>query len=251
MSDTDKPKVEVAFTPGKFADYYNDQPIVVVIDVLRATSAICAAFANGVSKIIPVASLDEAKAYQAQGYLVGAEREGKIVEGFSFGNSPYTYIDQDYSGKTIVLTTTNGTKAITVASEAPQVAIGSLVNLDALSNWLCEQNQSVLLLASGWKDKFNLEDTICAGAIAERLMGTGAFQADQDSTIAARYLYKQAEQNYFGFLKASSHRRRLRKLNLNRDVSYCLTPNQVDVVPVVQEGAIVPVVKGMGLGKVS
>ena len=165
--------IEVCFTPGEYEYFKDEYEIVVVIDVLRATSAICAAFHNGIKSIIPVATIEEAREYKAKGYLVGAERKGQIVEGFDFGNSPYSYMNEALRGKEVVLTTTNGTKALDVAKDADTVVVGSLNNLDALCEWLAEQDKNILCLCSGWQDKFNLEDTICAGAISEYLIGTG------------------------------------------------------------------------------
>ncbi|MES2629916.1 MAG: 2-phosphosulfolactate phosphatase [Bacteroidota bacterium] len=231
--------VEVCFTPNQFDQYYTGQKVVVVIDVLRATSAICTAFAHGVARIIPVATVEEAEDYLKKGYMVGAERNGEVVDGFTFGNSPYSYMGDKVKGQTIVLTTTNGTQAIHISRKAENVVIGSLINLKAICDWLLEKNEDVLILCSGWKDKFNLEDTICAGAIAEVLIGDGGFHYHEDTTVAARYLFKSAEQSYFGFLRASSHRKRLKKLNLNKDIIYSLTPNQVDNVPILKDGAIV------------
>jgi 2-phosphosulfolactate phosphatase len=141
-------------------------------------------------------------------------------------------------GKTVVLTTTNGTYAISKAAEMPVVVIGALVNLDILCHWLIEQHKDVLLLGSGWKEKFNLEDTICAGAIADQLIESRMFKADEDSTVAAKFLYRSARDNMFSFLRASSHRRRLRKLNLNEDVKYCLHPNTVNTIPILHKGVL-------------
>jgi 2-phosphosulfolactate phosphatase len=227
-----RPTVEVCFTPNLYPLHMGDAEIVVVIDVLRATSAICTAFQNGIDKVIPVSTVEEALEYKKKGYLVAAERKGQVVPGFEFGNSPYSYMGKDLNGKTLVITTTNGTKAFHTAEKAKQVVIGSLINLDAVSNYLMHQDKSVLLLASGWQNKFCLEDTICAGAIADHLINSGRFVSDQDSSIAAKYLYLSAKENYLGFLKSSSHRRRLKALNLNEDIKYCLTPNQTDVVPI-------------------
>ncbi len=138
--------VEVCFTPGEY-DYYKDEyEIVVVIDVLRATSAICSAFQNGVKALIPVPTVEEAREYQAKGYLVGAERKGQIVEGFDFGNSPYSYMKPELVDQEVVLSTTNGTKAIDVAKDAETVVIGALNNLDALCDWLIKQNKNTLCL---------------------------------------------------------------------------------------------------------
>lgn len=225
-------KIEVCFSPYLFPLFKDEFDIIVVIDVLRATSAICAAFHNGVEGLIPVSTIEEAKEYQQKGYLVGAERQGKIVEGFDFGNSPYSYMKPEIKGKTVVLSTTNGTRSINIAKEAGQVVIGSLSNLDILSEWLEKQDKNILCLCSGWQNKFNLEDTICAGAITDHLVSTGQFRSEEDSSIAAKYLFLSAKDNILGYLKASSHRRRLKNLNLNEDIKYCLTPNQAPVIPV-------------------
>jgi 2-phosphosulfolactate phosphatase len=236
-------RVEVCYTPGQFELYKSDFEICVVIDVLRATSAICTGLAAGVKSIVPVETVEEARSLMSQGLVGAAERNGEIVQGFSMGNSPRAYWNPELVGKSVVLSTTNGTRAIALASKSSQVVIGSLNNLDALCEWLSNQPGHVLLLASGWKDKFNLEDTICAGAIAEYLIDKQQFYCDEDATIAAKFLYRSARENIFSFLKASSHRRRLHKLNLNEDIKYCLTPNTVESVPVLQNGALVDVMK--------
>ena len=206
---------------------------------LLAASAICAAFAHGVKSIIPVATIEEAREYQKKGFLAGAERKGKIVEGFDFGNSPYSYMKEELKGQEVVLSTTNGTKALDIAKDAEIVVVGSFLNLDAMCKWLEKQDKNILCLCSGWQDKFNLEDTICAGAICDYLVSTGKFTSIEDSSIAAKYLYLSAKDNYMGYLKSSSHRRRLKNLNLNEDIKYCLTPNQTDVIPILKNGKLV------------
>jgi 2-phosphosulfolactate phosphatase len=238
MNETRK-LVEVCYTPGEYEYFKGNYEIVVVIDVLRATSAICAAFDNGIASIIPVPTVEEAWEYKKKGYLAGAERKGQIVEGFDFGNSPFSYMNPEFKGKDVVLTTTNGTKSLDVAKDAEIVVVGSFLNLDFLSKWLEKQDKNILCLCSGWQDKFNLEDTICAGAIADYLISTGNFTSVEDSSIAAKYLYQSAKDNYFGFLKSSSHRRRLKNLNLNEDIKYCLTPNQTNVIPILKNGKLV------------
>ena len=232
-------RIEVCFTPGEYAYYKDEFEIVVVIDVLRATSAICAAFDNGILSIIPVPTIEEALEYKKKGYLVGAERKGQIVEGFDFGNSPFSYMKEEFRGKEVVLTTTNGTKSLEVAKDAETVVVGSFLNLTALSKWLSKQDKNILCLCSGWQDKFNLEDTICAGAISDFLISTGNFISIEDSSIAAKYLFLSAKDNYLGYLKSSSHRRRLKHLNLNEDIKYCLTPDQTDVIPILVNGKLI------------
>ncbi len=238
---TSKRRVEICFSPAEYDLYQEKFELVVVIDVLRATSAICTALQNGVERIKPVASVEEARKWMKKGFIAAAERNGEIVEGFELGNSPIAYIDraEEFKGKTIVLTTTNGTKAIDIAKNKNTVVIGALNNLDALTEWLIERDEDVLILASGWKDKFNLEDTICAGAIADVMINSGNFIADEDSTVASKFIYRSARDNMFAFLKASSHRRRLRLLNLNEDVKYCLTPNNLTAIPILRDGYLV------------
>ena len=232
-------RIEVCFTPSEYSYYKDEFEIVVVIDVLRATSAMCAAFDNGILSIIPVPTIEEALEYKKKGYLVGAERKGQIVEGFDFGNSPFSYMKEEFRGKEVVLTTTNGTKSLEVAKDAETVVIGSFLNLTALSSWLSKQDKNILCLCSGWQDKFNLEDTICAGAISDFLISTGNFISIEDSSIAAKYLFLSAKDNYLGYLKSSSHRRRLKHLNLNEDIKYCLTPDQTDVIPILVNGKLI------------
>lgn len=235
-----KYRVEVCFTPGQYPLYAEDMGIVVVIDVLRATSAMVAAFDNGVDKIIPVSTIEEARQYIGKpGYIAAAERNGEIVEGFSFGNSPLAYINEDLSGKTIVMTTTNGTKAINLAKDARILVIGSFLNLTALTDWLLQQNDNILLLCSGWKDKFNLEDSVFAGAIMDRLLEGGKFGVEEDSSIAAKYMYLAAKGNVMGILKAAPRRRRIDQLKMHADVKYCLTQDQCSVIPVLRNGELV------------
>lgn len=240
QSDSRK-KAEVCFSPYLFPLYKEEFDIIVVIDVLRATSAICAAFNNGVKELIPVSTIEEAKDYKEKGFLVGAERLGQIVEGFDFGNSPFSYMRDDLKGKTVVLSTTNGTKSINIAKDAGQVVIGALSNLDILKNWLVEQDKNVLFLCSGWQNKFNLEDTICAGALIDHMLSTGKYNSIEDASIASKYLFLSAKDNILGYLKASSHRRRLKNLNLNEDIKFCLTPNTAPVIPVLVGDRLVAV----------
>ena len=239
--EDNRKKVEVCFSPYLFSLYKEEFDIIVVIDVLRATSAICAAFQNGVKELIPVSTIEEAKEYQARGFLVGAERQGQIVEGFDFGNSPYSYMIPEVKNQTVVLSTTNGTKSINIAKESGQVVIGALSNLDVLKEWLVLQDKNVLCLCSGWQNKFNLEDTICAGAILDHMLSTGNFRSEEDSSIASKYLFLSAKDNILGYLKASSHRRRLKNLNLNEDIKFCLTPNTAPVIPILQGDRLVAV----------
>lgn len=233
-------KLEVAFSPDLYPFYENKEAIVVVIDVFRATSAICTAFENGVKAIIPVEKVEEAKAYQEKGFIVAAERQGEIVEGFNLGNSPFHYMDKNLVGKEVVLTTTNGTRAISVAKNSHQIIVGSFLNLTAICNYLKNEKRDVLLLCAGWRGRFNLEDSLFAGAVVNELSGD-FFNELSDSALAAQTFYEVGKNDIGYFLINSSHRRRLKNLNLEKDINYCLQLDQTKVVPVLEGSRLIPV----------
>ena len=157
----------VCLTPALLPLFNVEDYIVVVIDIFRATSSICYGIENGAEAIIPVSQVEECAAYREKGldYLLAAERDGSVVDGFDFGNSLFSYTKEKVAGKTIVLTTTNGTHALHLSRSAKKIVIGSFLNLSALSNWINTQNENVLLVCAGWKNNFNLEDTLFAGAV--------------------------------------------------------------------------------------
>lgn len=239
MSEQKPPKIDACFSPALYPVYADTDSIVVVIDILRATSAICTALHNGAARIIPVATVEEAKALQNQGFLAGAERDAIKVEGFDFGNSPFDYMDPSLVGKTIALTTTNGTQAIEAARNAKMVVVGAFTNITALCNWLHEQNSNVLLLCSGWKNRFNLEDSLFAGAVTAELIKRRPDYRLGDGCLALNYLYQMAEKDPMKFLARASHKERLARLNLKDDIRYCLQPDLTTVIPVLQGDSLV------------
>lgn len=216
--------------------------IVVVIDILRATSSMVYGIDNGATAIIPVAQVEDCLAYAEHGYLLAAERNGEVVAGYNFGNSPFSYSAEHVAGKTVVLTTTNGTKALHMArATAQQVVIGSFLNLQALCDWLKEQSQDVLLLCAGWKDSANLEDTLFAGAVVKALRSE--FVAFDDSSVIAEDLYGLAQHDLGAYMNKSSHSHRLAALNIGEDVKFCLQLNICQAIPVLVGDALVPLKK--------
>jgi 2-phosphosulfolactate phosphatase len=239
MSSEKPIKIDACFSPYLYPVYKDEESIVVIIDVLRATSAICTAFHYGAEKIIPVATVEEAAALKATGMLAGAERDAIKVEGFDFGNSPFDYMGEHVKGQTIALTTTNGTQAIEAAKNAYMVVVGAFTNISALCDWLASQNRSILLLCSGWKNRFNLEDSLFAGAVTSELVDRNPSYKLGDGCLALEYLYQMAENNPMRFLGRASHKERLAKLNLKDDIRYCLQPNMTTIIPVLKDGALV------------
>ena len=227
---TNKLTIEVVMSPDLYKYHSNDESVVVVVDVLRATSAICAAFANGAKELIPVSSVDEAREYKNQGYLLAAEREGIILPFADFGNSPYNFTPERVTGSTIAYSTTNGTKAINMASNAYKVFVGSFLNLTAVANAVQLQQRNLIILCSGWKGKFNIEDTLFAGALTELLVNRGFIMSD-DSAKAAHDLWNLAKNNLIEYSQKVAQRSRLAKLGLDDVFDFCFTPDSTDVVP--------------------
>lgn len=227
------PKIEVCLSPALLHLYDIESSIVVVIDILRATSSITYGFENGATAIIPVMDIEDCKVYKDSGFLLAAERNGEVVAGFDFGNSPFSYTKEKVENKTIVLTTTNGTKAMRMAQErAHEVIVGSFLNITAICNYLKQQHKDVLLLCAGWKDNFNLEDTLFAGAVVTRL--TGDFAVADDASVAASDMYEQAKTDLRAYLRKSSHSHRLIKLNIEEDVQFCLKLDVCKTIPVLE-----------------
>jgi 2-phosphosulfolactate phosphatase len=231
--------IEVCLTPKLFSEIQTkDHFIVILVDILRATTSICAAFENGVQTILPVATLDEAKAMKEKGFLVASEQDGKKLDFADFGNSAFNFSRDAIGGKTLVYCTTNGTRALEIAKNAEKIAIGAFINLTALTTWLIGQDKNVVILCSGWKNKFCLEDTTFAGALAEKLLQSKKFTTNCDSTAAALDLWSLARPDILGYIEKAAHRHRLKKLELDDVIPYSFTIDSTQVVPVYEKGEI-------------
>jgi 2-phosphosulfolactate phosphatase len=233
-------QVEVCFSPQLFDLFAKKGSIVVVVDIFRATSAMVTAFQHGAKSFIPVSTIKEARELKAQGFLAGGERNGEVVKGFEFGNSPFSYMSDKIKDREIALTTTNGTRAINIAKKgADTVLIGSFLNLQALADHIISQGKDVIIFCAGWKDRFNMEDSLFAGALTNLLLTSGKFYSDCDSANASSLVYRTGRKNLMTFLKSCSHRKRLAHLNLEKDVEYCLQRDVTDVIPVLQGDRLV------------
>jgi 2-phosphosulfolactate phosphatase len=224
---------EVCLTPGLFGDILAEgECIVVLADILRATTSICYAFMNGVSSVIPVSTLEEAEQMKKMGFLVASEQDGKKLDFADFGNSAFSFTRERVEGKTLVYCTTNGTRALDVARKRAPVAIGSFSNITALKEWLVGQQLPVVILCSGWKNKFCLEDTLFAGALAEMLLEEPGYHTLCDAAHASMDLFRIARTDLVGYVSKAMHRERLRSLGLDDVIPYSFEYDHTDVVPV-------------------
>lgn len=239
---TTKPELYTCLSPALLNLYDVDKSIVVIIDVLRATSTIATALFNGAKSIIPVDSVAECIRIGKQiDSITAGERDGKIAEGLEHGNSPFEYPKEFISGKTLVLTTTNGTKLLHMALDKSAKAIitGSFSNLSAVCDFLMEQKQHVILGCAAWKNRVNIEDTLFAGAVINRI--GKHFSINCDSSQMASAMHKDAKADMFEFMKKkkASHYQRLSGFGLEKDIRYCLTEDLANVLVVYEDGKLV------------
>ena len=211
-----------------------------IIDVFRATSTIAAALYNGAEEVIPVAGVEDCIAIGKKLKAVTAgERDGKIIEGLQHGNSPAEYPRSFIEGQTLVLTTTNGTKLLHMALDkgAAEVVTGSFPNLSAVCEHLASSNKNVILGCSAWKDRFNLEDTLFAGAVIAQVKKY--FTVYCDSSLMAEDMYQLHCKDLYSFIRKTTHWHRLAAYGLEKDLEYCVTSDIANVLPIYKEGALV------------
>ena len=224
-------KIDVCFSPALYLAYHDPDAIVVVVDIFRATTTMAAAFSNGVRSIRPVATVEEAQAYKEKGWLVGAERNVRRCDFADFGNSPFDYTPEKVAGKEIVFTTTNGTKAITIAQSAYRVVTGAFINLQAVADYCVGHKRNVVVLCSGWQDKVNIEDTLFGGALVDLLVNTGLYEKGSDSAVIAQDMWITNKEDLLRYLAPTDHVARLKANHLDDSIPYCLTLSITNRVP--------------------
>lgn len=231
------PAIDVCLTPELLPLFDLKGKIVVVVDIFRATSTIVTALAHGVEKIIPVRKLEECLLYRDQNCLVAAERDGRMAEGFDLGNSPFSYMAEQVKGRTVALTTTNGTQAMALSHEADAIVAGAFLNISRVAKFITNRKQDVVIVCAGWKGQFNMEDTLFAGALIQKLQPECTLASD--ASKAALHLYLTAKSDLNAFLADSSHVQRLKNIGIEKDIAFCLTEDTYRVLPVLVNGALV------------
>ena len=235
-----KPILNTCLSPALLNLYDLKNAVVVIIDVFRATSTIASVLKNGAKCIIPVDTVAKAISISKKIDAIAAgERDGKIAEGLEHGNSPLEYSKEFIEGKTLVLTTTNGTKLLQMAldNNADTIISGSFPNLSSVCKFLIEQNKNVVLGCAGWKDRVNIEDTLFAGAVISKIKEH--FTIHCDSSLTAELLYETNKNDIVGFAPKLTHYHRLvDRFGLIEDINFCLTPDVADVLVVYEDGKL-------------
>ncbi|MBR9917966.1 2-phosphosulfolactate phosphatase [bacterium] len=230
------PKIETLLSPNLFDQIENlDQKTVVVIDILRASTTINAILNNGANSVQTVSDVNEAIEYKKQGYLVGGERNGETIEGFDFGNSPLSYSQEIVQGKDIILTTTNGTKCISMSAKAHTLLVGAFSNLKSTVDFIKSSKNDVVLFCAAWKGRVNLEDSLYAGAVIEQCSG---FLAD-DAGLLCLQAYQNEKGRLFECLKRSNHFQRLAGFGMEEDIQFCCEIDTMNHVAILKDGKII------------
>ena len=237
-----RPTLHTALSPSLLHLYDVSSSIVVIIDVLRASCTIANALYNGAKSIIPVDSVAECiKLGRQMDVVTAGERDGKIADGLKYGNTPLQYTREFIKGKTLVLTTTNGTRLLhmALAEGARAIITGSFCNLSAVCDYLIAQNTNVILACAAWKDRVNIEDMLFAGAVISRIKSK--FQQDCDAGKISETLYHLAKTDLFGFMRdqQASHYQRLMSYQLEEDIRFCLTTDNANLLTIYEAGRLV------------
>ncbi len=238
---SNKPHLNTSLSPALLHLYDLSNSVVVIIDVFRATSTIAAALYNGAKSVIPVDSVPKAiEISKSIGGIAAGERDGIIAEGLQHGNSPLEYSRDFIENKILVLTTTNGTRLLHMAlnNKADTIVSGAFPNLSAVCDFLLAQKKNVVLGCAGWKDRFNMEDTLFAGAVINKVKDH--FTIHCDSSMMAVAMYDANKADLPGFAPQLTHYHRLvERFGLIEDIRYCLTPDIANVLPLYHEGQLI------------
>lgn len=230
-------KVEVSLTPALYPYRTLRRPhVTVAVDILRATTAVCAAFQAGCDEVLPLDTLEGIERYRSQGYLVAAERGGRKVDDAEYGNSPTEYLRHDMHGVKIAYSTTNGTISILRAVDADAALVGCFANFGALVSWLRKKDMDTVVLCSGWQNDFCLEDTLFAGALLERLAPVAT--PCGDAATMALTLWRQAQDDPLAYCQQATHVHRLYGFGAEADVRFAFRVDTCPVVPMLKNGTL-------------
>ena len=213
---------------------------VVVVDMLRATSVITTALNNGCKGVIPVLTVEDAAEIvrnEKGEFMLGGERNALKIEGFHYSNSPLEYTRGTIDGKTLVMTTTNGTKAIKGCEGASNILIGAMVNAKSIAKRIVELNKDMVIVNAGTYGEFSIDDFLCSGYIIDCVLKEVETELS-DIAITSHYIYKNNE-DIHSFIKYASHYKRITELGLQADLEYCCTKDIIDIVPEYKDGIIV------------
>jgi 2-phosphosulfolactate phosphatase len=233
-------RIDVVYAPTAVTPTDVAGRTVVVVDVLRATTTIAVALSNGAKAVLPAASTEEAlriaQNLERDAVILAGERKSVRIEGFALGNSPAEFGPEVVSGKTIVMTTSNGTQALIAAQGAREIIAGAAVNFSAVverARAALEEYDDLVILCAGGDKQFALEDAFAAGRLTKVLLPDGGLRrvAVNDGALAALELARHYGERWLRALRASAHGRELVELGFRRDLEVCAAQDTHPVLP--------------------
>jgi 2-phosphosulfolactate phosphatase len=235
--------IDIQFLPSPPHSHLLSDRVVVVIDILRATSVIVHALSQGASEIIPLATVEEAfqmaKAFPRGFAMLGGERNSKAIPGFDLGNSPREYAAERVKGKKLILTTTNGTRAFHAVSSGKEIVAGSFLNIGAIAQRCVESGRDVFIFPSGDEGNFSLEDILCGGMLIDLITKKQKKQTSlTDASYGAQILYQRFKDNLLEAFHLSHHGKELIDRGFEDDLVYCAQIDVTPLVPIFREGVI-------------
>lgn len=235
--------LDVFFSVQSFQEEELRGKSAVIIDVLRASSTIVAALNNGAKKIIPVEDMDGAmriaRSMDQDDYLLCGEKNGQKIEGYHLGNSPLEYDRKTVEDKTIILNTTNGTKAIKKANLANRIYVGCFLNQKSILKALEEHDDAVVLICSGWQGRLSLEDTLFAGSLISKMCKGKLPENTKDGVKVAFGLFEKFGDDLEGAIGGSDHAKRLKELVPEDDIPFTSQVDKFDVLPGMKDGILI------------
>jgi 2-phosphosulfolactate phosphatase len=235
------PKLDIFLSPLLVESQKREYDKFVVIDLFRATTAFCTAINFGIKEIMPFSDVEQTRKMRDKGFLIAGERNGNKLEGFDFGNSPFDFMSESLCGRSLAFTTTNGTKCIDIVKDKGEVLIASFNNISTLTDYLKKEKKDVALVCSGWKGMPNIEDSICAGAVAYELLKCG-FEPVEDSVNICVDLYINSQDNELDYIVAKSTRVASRMRVLGDDFRQCLEKDIYKVLPKLDGDKIINII---------
>jgi len=234
--------LDVFFSAGSFNDEELRNKVIVIIDVLRASSTIVTALMNGAKGIIPVMDMGEAsrisQSVDSDNILLCGEKDGIKIEGYDLGNSPFEYDRKTVEGKTLIFNTTNGTKAIKKGVGSAELYVAAFLNLSAVVEKLQNEQKDIVLVCAGWRGRLGLEDLLLAGNIIYKLNNGNENTDLRDGSKVALGIYEKYQHNIEEVILNSNHAARLKGLAGDEDINYCTKVDISTLLPVLKEGII-------------
>lgn len=234
-------KVDIIISADDIIESKIEGKIVVVIDMFRATSVIVTALNNGCKEVIPYLTIDEtlehAKRLNKNEYLLGGERRAVKIDGFDLSNSPLEYTRELVENKSVLMTTTNGTRTLTKSISAERILIAAMINTKAVANKLLEINKDVVIINAGTNGNFSMDDYICSGYIINEMLKTKSNLDLTDIAKTANIIY-ESNTDIINYVKEATHYSVMKSLGLDDDIAYCTQKSIIDIVPEYTNGKI-------------